>query len=880
MRLCLFSILAALFFPLVAFAQPVGVDRTLRRFDFEERRLGNVEDLPMNWVKNEGPGTAHYVNGKLSNDRARSGSYSFKLELNGGSVHYRYQNNLLHVQHDAHYRVEAWVQTTVMPNARARLSAYFTDLDGRTISASVRDSDLFVSREGDTQWHRLGVELTAEDPRAVYLVIEVGLLQPQQYQQSSLGEHSLFPQDIVGAAWFDDVSISQVPQVTMTTQRPGNIFRRGDPLRLQVVVNDRFTDDLAAALVVRDAEGKIVYQKSGALDMRGAETVDSKKLMALTLPDLAAGWYEASLEMTSQGQLLGKQQLQLVLLADDGAAVAPDNRFGLIATDLPFDGWSELPQVLPYLAAGRIKLAVWSAAGDVQQANSAAFDRLLEELAERSITPTACLVALPPDLRKKVNGASWLQLLSARREDWQPQLAYMIARHANHLAYWQLGEDGSDLFVTEPKMRQVYDKIYAEFADLVQKPDLAMPWPAWYELEGKLPATVALHIKPDVLPSELPLYIRDLRAHAGHNLSIFLDPLDRNQYGREMQIRDLAQRFAYALSADAERIDVKLPLSVERDGDNVVQQPDEMFMIVRTLTSVLSGTTFKGKVPIADGVEAFLFDKNGQGILMLWDQGVSGSVKQLAVNLGQQARRVDLWGNVTPLLRSTDDAAGGNVQLSIGPMPTFLIDIDGPLAQLRASIALDNDRLESSFKPHTRKIRFINPYKQGISGMVKLSPPKGWIVNPPSFSFSMNPGEVFEKEVSLEFPYSTPAGVKTINADFLVQAESNSTFTVPINLKLGLSDVGLQTLALRDGKDLIVQQMITNYGDKPIDYTAFALYPGQARQERLVPNLLPGATTIKKYRFVNVQFQNGAKVRSGVKELDGARILNDEVEIQ
>jgi hypothetical protein len=103
---------------------------------------------------------------------------------------------------------------------------------------------------------------------------------------------------------------------------------------------------------------------------------------------------------------------------------------------------------------------------------------------------------------------------------------------------------------------------------------------------------------------------------------------------------------------------------------------------------------------------------------------------------------------------------------------------------------------------------------------------------------------------------------------------------VPIMLSLGLSDVGMQTLALRDKSDLIVQQMITNYGDKPIDYTAYAVYPGQARQERLVTKLGPGKTTIKLYRFKDVNFIENAKVRSGLRQNEGTRILNDEVPVQ
>jgi hypothetical protein len=213
-------------------------------------------------------------------------------------------------------------------------------------------------------------------------------------------------------------------------------------------------------------------------------------------------------------------------------------------------------------------------------------------------------------------------------------------------------------------------------------------------------------------------------------------------------------------------------------------------------------------------------------------------------------------------------------------MPIFLVDIDGATAQMRASVGLDKPLLESSFEPHPRHLRFTNPARLTIGGTVKLTAPAGWNLTPSVFTFTLNPGETFDRELSIEFPYNSFAGPKTIQANFQVQAEKEIKFTVPITVSLGLSDVGMQTLALRDKNDLIVQQMISNYGDKPIDYTAFAVYPGQPRQERLVMQLGPGRTIIKLYRFSNIHIIPNAKVRSGLRELEGTRILNDEVEVQ
>jgi len=296
--------------------------------------------------------------------------------------------------------------------------------------------------------------------------------------------------------------------------------------------------------------------------------------------------------------------------------------------------------------------------------------------------------------------------------------------------------------------------------------------------------------------------------------------------------------------------------------------------------STLSGTTFRGKLTIGDGVEAFLFDRNGEGLLAMWDKGNRPGSKQLALNLGEHPRAVDLWGNVTPLLRTSADKNNQKVQLTLGSMPIFLIDIDGVLAQLRASVALDRSLIESSFVPHTRRIRFINPYRQTISGILKLKAPTGWTISPGTFNFNVNPGETFDREITLEFPYNSFAGAKTILADFDFQTDRTVHLNVPVTVNLGLSDLGMQSLALRDGKDVVVQQIITNYSDKKIDYTAFAIMQGVSRHERLVTNLAPGRSTIKVYRFTNAPAGTNTKVRVGVKELDGTRILNDEVEIR
>lgn len=863
--------------PGVADGLPAG--RVLRSFDFEEREAGNLEDTPMHWAKLEGPGLPHYVNAKLSTDDARSGKYSFRFDLNGGSLLYRYPHGYIKVAPQANYRVSVMVKASPLPNARARLTGYFTDIDGRPILASRKHSTPYAGGDG---WKQLEIELEAGE-NAAWLVLELGLVQPSVWRQSTLGKQALYEQDITGTAWFDDLAVAQVPRVGLSCDAPGNIFRKSDPLALRVRLSDRFTDDLVARLIVTDAAGKQVFQRNGALDL--VQTDDAKgkgapKHASIVLPsDLPAGWYRVSMQLMSQGVTVGDESVDLIRLADDERQIEPDPRFGVVATQLPFEGWRELPTLLPYLGVARVKLSVWSESGEIDGSRQLEFALVLERLRDLHIVPTSCLAAPPPSIAALVGGSTWNHVLKAPPESWQPHLSHMVSRYAGYLDRWQFGlDEQATEFVNQPQMRQAYQTILGQFNTLMSKPDLAMPWPAMFESKSDLPMSVALSVPSEVLPHQIPLYVQELRQDPARRLSVSLQLLPADRYGREQQLRDLVQRIAYCLSTGLDRIDLPLPFAVQESGGSLVKQPSEMLLVTRTLLQTLGNATYKGRVPISEDVEAFLFDRHGEGVLLMWSRAASsGSTVQIV--LGNQPRRVDLWGNVSPVLQPKD--ASGVIDVAVGPMPIMLVGIDGQLAQMRSSFAINNPLLESSFKPHVRRLRFSNPYPTTIAGKLRLAGPTGWSVVAQQSSFSLAPGESYDGAITIEFPYNSFAGTKVIDAEIELQSGAAGRFKVPLQVKLGLGDIGLSTIALRDGNDVLVQQVITNYSDKPVDYTAFAIFPDQARQERLVTQLKPGTTIIKKYRFTDADFTGGPKtVRSGVKETEGTRVLNDEVAVQ
>ena len=866
-------------FPLLALAQPSAVSRTLRTIDFEERRAGNLESTPMHWVKVEGPGLPHYIDARLTTDAARSGRFSFRFDLNGGSLVYRYSPSRVPVQRHARYRVETWVRTTPLQHARARLSATLVDGAGNPLPGRIVHSPLFASPAGDDSWHKLELTVAVGDEPAEALVIELGLVQPAIYSDRSLGNRAILAQDIRGSAWFDDVSVAQVPSVQIRPDRPGAVFRRGDPVRLHVLVNDRFLDDLAGRLVVRDASGREVYQRSGDLEPGTArDEAPGRRRLTLTLPDLPAGWYQASLTMSSNGAEVGRQTLGFIKLADDSESSLPDHRFAVNADALPRDAWSELPSILQALGVGRVSVCAWQQGVPVEAATSLQLDRLLEQLHPLGMSVTASLTALPPELARRAGGAGLERLAVLSRDAWQPPLAFVVSRHGRQIADWQFGDRSlARAMVDRDDLRAVYRNVRAEFAQLLMSPRLAVPWPAWNELPEEAPPDVTVVVPAEVLPENIPLYLSEFSSDSSRRqLTVSLAPLDRAAYGRQTQLRDLVQRIAWSLSVGPSRVELPLPFIVRDDESGARLEPTEEALVLRTVLRVLGHGEYRGRVPIGEGVEAMLFECDERGILLLWSRGQDATACSLEVNVGDSPIRVDLAGNVAPL----PGTASGRARLEVGATPFFLVGVDVGQALLRASTSLDNPLLESSFRPHTRRLRFVNPYRHAISGSLRIAAPPGWNVMLSTPTFLLNPGETHEQPVTIEFPFNSTAGVRTLKLEFRLQDGEQGAFVVPLEVKLGLSDVGLQSIALRDGDDVIVQQMVTNYGQKPIDYTAFVVYPGQARQERLISGLGPGKTTLKRYRFMQVAPGSGVKIRSGLRELDGIRVLNDEVELR
>jgi hypothetical protein len=79
-----------------------------------------------------------------------------------------------------------------------------------------------------------------------------------------------------------------------------------------------------------------------------------------------------------------------------------------------------------------------------------------------------------------------------------------------------------------------------------------------------------------------------------------------------------------------------------------------------------------------------------------------------------------------------------------------------------------------------------------------------------------------------------------------------------------------------EGGEILIQQVITNTSNVPLDAQAYVLLPGFPRQQRYIVGLAPGQTTIKRFAFSPRDYvgQNGRRGGDAAavmaKELSGA----------
>ncbi|MEM9251306.1 MAG: hypothetical protein AAGB29_03055 [Planctomycetota bacterium] len=875
------------------------VQRPQRRvayFDFEERRLGNYESLPMNWhaigrralivdpnfhrqplhaAMADRAGFPAFNEVRFDTTHAVSGEHSLMLGIDGGQAGAFLQNGAIVVVPGADYLVTAKVRTEGLDRAFAQLGAFFIDALGRRLPGSVRVTTIRDADLADDGWSLVSLRLTADDAAAARLGLAVELLQPRPIADSALGAREVVLSEVEGRAWFDDIAVWQLPHVEVSTQSRSGVFRGGEAPEVLAEVKDLTGRRLEARLRLYDHRLRPVAEDRRAVGAgRPSRWSWSPRLERY-------GWYLIDLEVfelegANQGRVARSIGAMLTLPEDRPIPETDRSRWGLVAEGEALERLPIVAELIDKTGLGAATLSVWSEettqAGDEERQE--ALDEVVQAMVAAGADVTMSMHPLPEWLAEEAGDASdALALVSADPTLWRPMLIPALSRHGQWVHAWQVGEwQAADVFFYRDLLQRLAP-LASLLATRVADPLLVLPWRIDQPPVSGLsePYRYAVVVPTSVVPEAIDGYLdgwpdRD-RAW------LRLEAQSANRLPHERRVADLALRMIAAASAEPGRIEIASPWT-RGTRREVALVPDPLLGVFTQTAARLSGRPAAGDLDLGPHLRARLFEGRDGAVLAMWDRSAGGD-PQVAMYLGDRPVAIDVFGN-----RTLVPLVDGKHVVVLGPTPIFVEGIDPDLARLRASLSIDESFVASEQVPHDRIVTFVNPWPRTISGQVVFTEPADWRIQPKRQFFSVAGGETVELPIRVTFPASELSGPKRLTARLTMDSDRSYDVDLTIPMEVGLTDVQFDaTVALEAGTggtvDVVATCVITNTGDRAWSMFSYATMPGHARQSLPISQLEPGQTIVRRFRFVNggPSLAESA-LRCGLRAINGPRMLN------
>ncbi len=847
--------------------------RIIKIFNFEERALGNYNSRPMYWRQVSGPGYPAYNTGRFSTRYFRSPRHSFKLTMNGGNVAFRFAPGKLPIDASADYFIIAFVKTSALKHARAQMSGWMADAHNRLLLNTRVNSQRWASRNGKSTWHVLHMFIRGV-PAARSLVLQLGLYQPNHLKRKRLGKFALYRQDIHGAAWFDDVTIFQLPRVSISTTAPGNIIRAGATPRLHMAVSDLGSDRLSALLRIRNVAGQILFHKNWPVT--SAQFVPWRQ--AVQPGVLPPGLYRANLQIRDPRGVVVRRHTRFVTLPPLPTPVAA--RWGLNAVAWPPRARNALPHLARRCRAGMVILPLWSRgsfspdtprASVNVKAKAAAenpWQPVLNALQARNVRTIACLRRLPPGMlpRHSLMRRSILNLVRAKPSRWQPVIAGLLTRYASEIDDWQIGGYPSNRRCADPRYAQVYRALYQQLKRFASRPRLMLPWNALSAFHPhRFPhAVLNVFFPPSVSAEEIPAYLKTFQARSPR---VFATVEYRDDHA--ITLGSFARRLVLCASARPSGIFTNLPVSQTTAMGHHNVAPRRRLLVGRTMAALLGTATRTKRLRLLPHLRAFLFEHGGAGTLALFS--ATRAPVHLALPLGGHAVLYSILGTA-----QTPPASDGLTTLTVGRTPIIIRHIDAPLIELRSSFALASTRIPAGAGRFATIVSLKNTFAHRLVGTLLLRLPLGWNVSPHQIKFSLPAGQSLHEPVAIHYPFVAPAGASLVRGTIELAGPPATRLGVSTTVHISSNVVKVRCAThITSTGALLIQQVIRNISHDSFNAQAYAMAPNRARQTRFLFSIKPGQTVIEHYRFRNAAGLHKKTAVVGLRRTGGGTLISN-----
>lgn len=843
--------------------------RTIQRFDFEEPE--NPYPVPRYWSRvvdtpaTPRPGFPRFNEASFDFAVAHLGRASVRLPTRGGSTAIRLQAGTIPVFPRADYAVTAFVRTQGVSASRAFLTARFLDQNQRLVPGGQARSAPILS-EGD--WTQVTLELMGLSDDVAFLQLELELLQPRQQPadardaaRATTTPAGLDAEDLDASAWFDTISISQIPRVEVSTTAAGNLFTSAQTPTVSMTIRDLVGERLIASLRVSSLEGELVDSATLPIDASGRPMQWTPRLVD-------PGWYDVQLDVSSDERILTRARTMLVWLApprhDTGAGDLA--RFGMHADRATVAQSMILAPMARTLRLGHITLPVWDAGADSAAVTESIqqLGPVLDALLSQGMSVTLCMPRIPTDLAMKhsLDPEDPLSIALTDQREWLALMNPALDRYGQGITRWLVGRIpprsspdgiGADEAFWGRSVPDALSRLHASLSLLVPGPRITLPWRVDLDLSA-ISESIASAAQPSCVSMVLPAWVDrnsiDEFAQRYQNVpeprpELTIVPQypaspapERSRVaGFTRDVIEAWRQFGETRANDPlARFAVNFPLeSLGTRRPHLA--PDPELAVWATLADQLAGRRIIGEYPAPEGVRCYILapmntastddstsvespasepvrSDNHSGALILWNASGDPANSFITVYApAGRARIVDPMGRVRELAATGDPTIPTDAHRVVASdMPVFIDGVDAKLASLIASFRVVPDFLPAVAIEHELEIRLTNPWETTITGRLQIVSPAGagpgaktskapreWAIVPDgAVQVQIGPGQTQVFPFAVTLPAAEDAGEKILTALLRLDSEQHAG---PIRLTASVS-VGLEDVALTAKADV------------------------------------------------------------------------------
>jgi len=827
----------------------------------------NFDGWPDKWMRLNGPGLPHYVPVGICDDGQAPGGKCLQVRMNGGGV--QIQGPAVAVSPRFSYKLEAAVRIEGVRHARTRLVLEYCD-EGRETLQSIASPWL---RQTDG-WQSVPIGPTSPDDQRVAvarMVLEV-----------EAGAEA----DLTGTVSLADVWLGRLPKMVVSTNRRCNVYDDSSEIEIHCALSGILKKNPEILFEVFDAgahrvqgdsfrlEGRLISERLS----RGADIVASRKAAPAGFegqtswrpPIPEPGYYRVRVTMRNSVGMLDSKTITFAVVPPLDRS--PVGEFGWSLADgrMPL-GLDHLRMLLPHAAVSWVKLPVWYGLEDGARGDQIAM--FAEQMAASNVEIVGVLDKPPAnsELGRQLGDAP--QIADALAHDdawWLPTLDDVMTRLALRVRWWQLGSDTDKSFAASPRVDEEILRLRSKLFRFGQDVKLGICWD-WADFAAHGGKSTwefqQLSATPPLTGDELAAYL-DLPKRPGVGRWVAIEPLPRERYDLAARARDLVQQVLAAKIGKAEAIFAVAPFDDDRGLMHADGSPSELFLPWRTAASLLSGASSLGSLTLPQRSPNRVFQTpDGDVVMVVWaDEPVRETFY-----FGDDVRVVDVWGR-----SATPDSSQNQQIVDLDRMPLFIRGLHPEITAWRTQVQFAEKHVPSEFgRTHPVTIRFVNTFRQGVGGTVRVVPPEAWQAVPESLEFKLAEHGQFERSVELALPFDASTGPAKFRLDFEVIAERKRKFSVYRELSVGDGDIEVDlTTRLEKNGDLVVEQRMTNHAAELVDFKCLLYASGRRRQRLQVFQLGSGNPDVKIYRYPDGQELLGAEIWLRAEEVDGRRVLN------